>query len=100
MAFGNLLRKSHSHVTRFFNSTLPSSARQTVRFFNNSVVPLARNVHKVSQAIGQEVAQNPQASQKLKDKASKVSNFADLGMSRLNEIQQSTNRVADKLGLS
>lgn len=87
-------------MTRFFNSTLPSGARSTVRFFNNQVIPLARNVHRISQAVGQEVAQHPQASKQLKESINKVSNFADLGMSRLNEIQTSTNRVADKLGLS
>lgn len=63
-------------------------------------MPFAKGVHQLSRAIAAEVEQNPNVKDSIKSKVREGSNFADLGMTRLTEIQDSGRRVADKLGLA
>ena len=100
MPLGGLIKRGQASVSRFFNSTLPSNARKGVRFMNTHIIPFAKNVHKVSRAIGNEITSQETVPEHIKKKVHAVSNFSDLGMSRLDQIQRSTNKVADQLGLS
>lgn len=97
--FGRLIAKGRQNVTRFFNSTLPNATRQGVKFLNNTIIPGARKVHGVTKAIANEVTTNESVPKHIKDKAKKASDFSDLGLSRLENVQGSVNRVASNLGL-
>jgi len=99
MAFGQFLQRGKQNVSKFLSSTLPSAARSGVRFFNTTVIPGARRLHGVAKAISDEVESNERVSPKMKKNMKKVSNFADLGMKGLEDIQSSTNRVAKNIGL-
>ena len=97
--FSNLINKGRANVAKFFNTTLPSASRSGVKFFNSTLVPTARKIHGVSKAITNEISTNENLSQKVREKAKKVSDFSDLGISRLQDVQGSVNRVASNLGL-
>jgi len=99
MAFGRLLQKGKQNVTRFFNSTLPGAARNSVKFMNTTLIPGIRKAHSVTKAIANEVSTNESIPKHIKDKARKASDFSDLGLSRLENVQGSVNRVAGNLGL-
>jgi hypothetical protein len=98
MALGRLLQKTKANAARFFGHTLPSAARTGVRYLNSHVIPTAKRIHGISKAVTDEVASNPQISVKHKEKAKKVSSFADLGLSRLENVQGSVNRVSKQIG--
>ena len=99
MPFASLLNKTRGNVARFFNSTLPNATRTGVRYMNTHIVPFARKAHQVTKAIGNEVTTNETIPAHLRKKAEKVSSFADLGLSRLENVQQGVNRVSKNLGV-
>jgi hypothetical protein len=96
--FGHLISRGRQNVHRFFNSTLPGAARSGVRFFNTTLVPAARQAHKVHKAIANEVTTNASVPDKIRQGVHKTSAFADLGLSRLEDVQGGVNRVASNLG--
>lgn len=97
--FGRLISQGRQNVHRFFSSTLPTAARTGVRFVNTAIVPAARQVHRVHKAIANEVTTNASVPEKIKQGVKKTSAFADLGLSRLEDVQGGVNRVAGNLGL-
>lgn len=99
MSFQRLINKGRQNVSRFFNSTLPSASRQGVRYLNSTIIPFARQVHGVGRAISQEVTTNETIPEHIRKKAKKASDFSDLGLSRLENVQGGINRVAGQLGL-
>ena len=100
VGFKNFLQKTHTNVSKFFNSTLPSNVRNGVRYFNSHVVPAAQKVHRVHGAITKELSTNPNVHKKVSETAKKSSAFADLGLSRLTKGQEAINRVAGELGVA
>lgn len=100
MALGALIRRGAQNTARFFNTTLPKATQQGVRFLNTHIVPFASRAHNVQRVISNEVASNEHLPAKVKEHAKKVSSFADLGMSRLTQVQGGVNRVAGQLGLT
>lgn len=99
MAFGQFLRKAHGSATKFFNTTLPTATRNSVRYMNTHIVPFARNTSRVIKAIGNEVTSNETIPEKVRQKVKTASDFADLGLSKLESVQHSTNNIARNLGL-
>ncbi|KAJ3024993.1 hypothetical protein HDV00_000445, partial [Rhizophlyctis rosea] len=87
------------NVSKFFNTTLPTASRQGVRFLNTTLIPWAKKAHSVSKAITNEVSSNETIPEHIRKKAKKASDFSDLGLSRLENVQGSVNRVATNLGL-
>ena len=98
-SFSKMLSKGKQNVTKFFNSTLPNATRSGVRFFNSTLVPVARQIHSVGKAITNEVSSNESIPDKVRQRAKKVSDFSDLGLSRLENVQGSVNRLSKNLGL-
>ena len=99
MVFGRLLQKTRTNAAKFFNHTLPNATRSSVRFLNSHVVPTAKRIHGITKAVSDEVTTNKNVSEKFKDRVKKVSSFADLGLSKLEDVQQGVNRVSKNIGL-
>ena len=99
MDLGRLLQKTRTNAAKFFNHTLPNATRSGVRFLNSHVVLTAKRIHGITKAVSDEVTTNQNVSEKFKDKAKKASSFADLGLSKLKNVQSGINRVSKNIGL-
>src|SRR5690349_5351865 len=98
--FKHFLQKTSAGVSKFFNSTLPTNVTKGVRFFNSHIVPTAQKAHRIHGVITKELATNPNVPGKVQEKAKKSSAFADLGLTKLTQGQESINRVAGELGVA
>ena len=99
MSFSRMINRGKANVTKFFNSTLPNATRSGVRFLNNTVIPAAKKAHNVTKAIPSEVETNEAVPKRMKERVKKASDFSDLGLSKLETVQGSVNRISKNLGL-
>ena len=99
MSFARLINRGKQNVSKFFNTTLPTASRQGVRYLNTTLIPFARKAPGLSRAIANEVTTNETVPEHNRKKAKGVSDFSDLGLSRLENVQNSVNRIAKNIGL-
>lgn len=98
MLFKNFARNASAKISRFAGNTLPNAISKGASFFTNKVVPALKLGHKLITHGVNEVKQSDLIDQKHKDRASKVGEFADLGLKRLNDVSVNVDTVAKKYG--
>jgi hypothetical protein len=96
--FKNWARTAQAKVSKFANNTLPGAISKGASFFTNRVVPAIRLGHRVLKAAANEIHQSDIIEPKHKSKVSKVSEFSDLGLKRLEEANVSVDNFSKKYG--
>ena len=66
---------------------------------NTTLIPGAKKLHGVTKAIANKVTTTETVPEHIRKRAKKASDFSDLGMSRLKDVQEGVNRVAGNIGL-
>jgi len=94
MGFSTFLNKAKTASTKFFGSTLPSTARNAHTFFNNHIAPNVRRIHSGVRAATDTLQNDPTLSDAAREKVKNYGKFADLGLERFNSVHKTVDNVA------
>lgn len=96
------LSNTRAKAQNFFGKlgvTSTNAARSGLKFLNGTVIPLAVKSNRLISNVSKAVEEDPNISKKYKEKVSNASKFAGIGLTKLEQGTESTNRIAKAVGL-
>jgi hypothetical protein len=96
------LKDTRQKAQNFFgklSTSLPNAARSSLKFLNGTVIPGAVKANRLLSNVSKAVEEDPNISKKYKEKVAATSKFAGIGLTKLEQGTESTNRIAKAVGL-